>query len=107
MSGKKITEDQVFQDAERGHTADINLSQAVKKHLDMKKTTVTISLRMDSSLLQTLKDMAESEGLPYQSLIKILIRDAIKDHENKGILENRILKLEEKVDLITKKLAAA
>ena len=103
MKDKKISEDQVYEDYKKGLTENIDLSKAVEKHHDMSKASVSISLRLDYALLQKIKEIAETDGLPYQTLIKILLRQAIHDNKDQNILEKRLLRLEEKVDLIANK----
>lgn len=98
----KISEDQVFKDYEKGLTEDIDLSKAVERHHDLSKASVKISLRLDYYLLQKIKELAEADGLPYQTLIKILLRQAVEDREHRDALERRLLKLEEKVDMLSK-----
>lgn len=45
---------------------------------NLKLSTQTISLRLPQSLLDDLKVMANKRDVPYQSLMKILLADAVK-----------------------------
>jgi len=45
----------------------------------LKPTTTTISLRLPASLLNELKIAANKRDVPYQSLIKIFLRERIDD----------------------------
>lgn len=98
MKNKKKSEDEVFEDYKDGLKGEIDLSKAVQRQHDMTKAMVKISLRLDYLLLQKIKELADTDGLPYQTLIKILLREAIDHRENQGILERRVLKLEEKLE---------
>ncbi|MGE5602255.1 MAG: BrnA antitoxin family protein [Nitrososphaerales archaeon] len=44
---------------------------------DLKPTTRTISLRLPESMLNELKLLANKRDVPYQSLIKIFLRERI------------------------------
>ena len=46
---------------------------------NLKPSTQTISLRLPEDLLEELKVMANKRDVPYQSLIKILLREKIDD----------------------------
>ena len=45
---------------------------------NLKKTTKSISLRLPADMLEELKVKANAMDVPYQSLIKMLLRDALK-----------------------------
>ncbi len=45
----------------------------------LKPSTQTISLRLPEDLLEELKVMANKRDVPYQSLIKILLREKLDD----------------------------
>jgi predicted DNA binding CopG/RHH family protein len=45
---------------------------------NIQRSTQTISLRLPESLLMDLKIMANKRDVPYQSLMKIILSDAIK-----------------------------
>lgn len=46
---------------------------------NLKPSTQTISLRLPEDLLEELKILANKRDVPYQSLIKILLRQKIDD----------------------------
>ena len=46
---------------------------------NLKPSTQTISLRLPEDLLEELKVLANKRDVPYQSLIKILLREKIDD----------------------------
>ncbi len=46
---------------------------------NLKPTTRTISLRMSESMLNQIRLIANQRDVPYQSLIKIFLKDRIKD----------------------------
>jgi predicted DNA binding CopG/RHH family protein len=46
---------------------------------NLKPSTQTISLRLPEDLLEELKVMANKRDVPYQSLIKILLRESLDD----------------------------
>ncbi|MFA5779777.1 MAG: BrnA antitoxin family protein [Elusimicrobiota bacterium] len=45
---------------------------------NLKPTTESISLRMPGYLLSRIRAIATSQGVPYQSLIKIFLADRVK-----------------------------
>lgn len=46
---------------------------------NLKPSTQTISIRLPEDLLEEIKVMANKRDVPYQSLIKILLREKIDD----------------------------
>ncbi|MGI8849541.1 MAG: BrnA antitoxin family protein [Pyrinomonadaceae bacterium] len=46
---------------------------------NLKPTTQTISLRMSESMLNQIRLIANQRDVPYQSLIKMFLKDRIKD----------------------------
>lgn len=46
---------------------------------NLKPSTQTISLRLPEDLLEEIKVMANKRDVPYQSLIKILLRESLDD----------------------------
>jgi predicted DNA binding CopG/RHH family protein len=46
---------------------------------NLKLSTKTISIRLPEDLLEEIKMMANKRGVPYQSLIKILLRESLDD----------------------------
>lgn len=51
---------------------------------NLKYSTKTISLRLPSSLLDRLKVMANVRDVPYQSLMKIILAEAVSKEFSKG-----------------------
>lgn len=91
----KISEDKVFQDYHDGLPEDFNLKEAKirRKPVDLRKSTVQISMKIEYELLQEIKELAENEGVPYQTLMKRILRD----HLQHSSLEQRVKKIEEKL----------
>ena len=66
-----------------------------------KKVKITINL--DADLLATLRDLANSRGTPYQTLINRMLRQVAM--EKKSLDESRFEKLERELALLKKKIA--
>ncbi len=49
---------------------------------ELKFSTTTISLRLPTSMLEQIKMMANKRDVPYQSLLKTMLADRIKDEYN-------------------------
>jgi predicted DNA binding CopG/RHH family protein len=63
-------------------TEYVDWSQAVcAKFPNLKRSTQTISLRLTQSLLEDLKIMANKRDVPYQSLMKMILSDAVKNDQ--------------------------
>lgn len=50
---------------------------------NLKPSTKTISLRLPEALLYRLKAMANEQDVPYQSLIKILLNEKLKEENHR------------------------
>lgn len=50
---------------------------------NLKPTTESISLRIPSTLLSRIKELANEQDVPYQSLMKVYLNDRVK-HEIKS-----------------------
>jgi len=50
---------------------------SIKLLYKLKPSTKTISLRMPESMLNELRTLANKRDVPYQSLIKIILRERI------------------------------
>ena len=64
--------------AEHDSTDYLDWSQA--KHVifpNLKPSTRTISIRLPESMLSELKQLANEQDVPYQSLIKMILRERI------------------------------
>jgi predicted DNA binding CopG/RHH family protein len=55
---------------------------------ELKPSSKTISIRLPHSLLEAIKILANKEDIPYQSMLKVLlaekVREALKLHTGKG-----------------------
>lgn len=49
---------------------------------ELKPSTKTISIRVPVQLLNSLKMLANEKDVPYQSLIKILLSEKVKEYKN-------------------------
>jgi predicted DNA binding CopG/RHH family protein len=72
-----------------------------RKVASTKKLKITINF--DSDVLLKLRDLAEKRGVPYQTLMNRLVREAL--NQNKDEL-SRLEKLEKEVKKLKLKLAA-
>lgn len=60
-------------------TAYVNWSKAKKTVFpNLKPSTESISLRLPSSLLSRIKELANEQDVPYQSLMKVYLNDRVK-----------------------------
>ncbi len=56
-----------------------DMSKATRVHFsNLKKTTKSISLRLPVDMIEELKVKANAMDIPYQSLIKMFLNDALK-----------------------------
>ena len=55
----------------------------------LKPATKTISLRMSESMLNELKLLANKMDVPYQSLIKVYLRERIDKDLRRGVVEGQ------------------
>ena len=58
---------------------DLKKSGKKIKLPNLKPSTQTISLRLPEDLLEEIKVLANKRDVPYQSLIKILLRESLDD----------------------------
>ena len=80
------------EDEEREFWADndsieyIDWSKAIKnpKFQKLKPSTKTISLRLPLRMLDGIKIIANKKDIPYQSYIKVILDEKIKDEARKG-----------------------
>ncbi len=94
-----FSEDKVFNDYQNGLPEDFNPKEAKirRKPVDLRKSTVQISMKIEYELLQEIKEMAENEGIPYQTLMKRILRD----HLRHSSLEQRVQRIEDKLAGLT------
>lgn len=67
---------------QKNDTTDFVDWSKAKKNVDfpnLKPSTKTISLRLPESMLNSLKIMANENDVPYQSFIKIILNEKIKE----------------------------
>lgn len=74
---KRMTEDEVFEYYQNGLPDDFKLdkSKIIRKKYDLSKATVQISVELEYDLLSELKEEADKKQLPYQTLMKQIIKD--------------------------------
>ncbi|HSX43344.1 MAG TPA: BrnA antitoxin family protein [Candidatus Saccharimonadales bacterium] len=75
---KDANEEAVFWD-NHDSTEYVDWSQAKKTIFpNLKSSTESISLRLPSSLLARIKELANEKDVPYQSLMKVYLSDQVK-----------------------------
>lgn len=57
---------------------------------ELKPSTETISLRLPASLLADLKILANRMDVPYQSLLKILLAERVREELSRGLSEDAV-----------------
>ena len=63
-------------------TEYVDWSKAVHVEFpNLKPTTKTITLRLPVNLLNSIKTLANKKDVPYQSLMKILLAQKVKDEQ--------------------------
>ena len=63
-------------------TQYVDWSKAVKVEFpNIKPTTKTITLRLPMNLLNSIKTLANKKDVPYQSLMKILLAQKVKEEQ--------------------------
>ncbi len=50
---------------------------------NLKPSTKSISLRLPQSMLDELKQLAHEQGVPYQSLIKVFLRERLDEERHR------------------------
>ena len=58
---------------------DMSKAQWVGPLTQLKPTTTTISLRLPTDLLDELRELADERDVPYQSLLKVYLRDRVSE----------------------------
>jgi predicted DNA binding CopG/RHH family protein len=51
-----------------------------RKNPYAKKLKKPVTMRLSEDVINYFKDMAEQEGVPYQSLINLYLRDCVSQH---------------------------
>lgn len=105
----KMNEDETFEYYQNDLEEDFKLDKSKvirRKKVDLSKTTVQISLKLEYDLLTELKKEADTEGIGYQTLMKQIIKTYFNDKLVKGELveiKNRLSSLEDKVSNFQKR----
>ena len=104
----KMTEDEAFEYYQNDLPEDFKLdkSKVVRRKVDLTKSTVQISLKLEYDLLSNLKKEAEDEGIGYQTLMKQIIKNYFHDKAVSGELidiKNRLSNLENNIAKIQKR----
>lgn len=55
-----------------------------------KKIGVKISLTLGSELIERLKNVSGKRGIGYQTMIRLILNEKVKDYENMGDEKKRI-----------------
>lgn len=90
-----ISEDQVFEDYQNGLAEDFELQGATirRKPVELHTATVEVSLKLTYDFLKELRQAADQEGIPYQTLIVWVLQDYV----HRSSLEPRVRKIEERL----------
>jgi predicted DNA binding CopG/RHH family protein len=75
----------------------------VMQKIMAKAKKIKITINVDEDLLFELRQLAESSGTPYQSLLNRVLRDAIAVKKEEG---SRLDRLEREIERLKKKLSA-
>jgi predicted DNA binding CopG/RHH family protein len=91
----KISEDEVFEDYQDGLPEDFTFEESHirRKHVDLKNSTVQISLKIEYELFKDIRRVAEQKAISYQALIKQILQDYCQH----ASLEQRVQRIEEKL----------
>jgi len=79
------------------------MEERVKKGLPIEKVgdTVSISLRMDRSVLMRIKAMAKDQNIPYQRLMKAWIEDGLVETEREKVPTLRVVLSDADIQRVT------
>jgi predicted DNA binding CopG/RHH family protein len=76
---------------------EIDWSKAARTTLaNLKPSVRTISLRLPESMLEALKNLANKQDVPYQSLIKVFLAERIHGELHKGFEPRRVVRRRQK-----------
>lgn len=81
---------------------DVKGTKAMRK-LMAKAKKVKITINVDEDLLIELRRMAEVTGMPYQSLLNKVLKDAVLAKKDEG---SRLDRLEREIERLKKKISA-
>lgn len=68
-----------------------------------KAKKIKITINIDEDVLESVRGKADESGIPYQSLLNRLLRDAV---EKASVNDSRLEKLEREVQALKKKVSA-
>lgn len=68
-----------------------------------KARKIKITINIDEDILESLRDKADASGIPYQSLLNRLLRQAVEKSSEK---DSRLERLEREVQALKKKISA-
>jgi predicted DNA binding CopG/RHH family protein len=69
----------------------------------VKAKKIKITVNVDEEILSTVRQMSEDTGVPYQTLMNRILKNALKSKKNE---ESRLDQLEREVAALKKKLSA-
>lgn len=81
---------------------DVKGTKAIRAMM-AKAKKIKITINVDEDLLAELRKMADSSGVPYQTLLNRVLKDAITLKREEG---SRLDRLEREVERLKKKLSA-
>jgi predicted DNA binding CopG/RHH family protein len=98
----KISENVVFEFYKNGlpKDFDLNSNKIVRRKNKELPLTIQISIKFEFDLLSQIKELAEKNGLPYQTFMKKILKDYLK---NPNIDEN-LKQINEKINSLERKI---
>lgn len=101
----KISEDEVFEYYQNGLPDDFNLdkTKVVRRgrgNNNESPLTIQISIKFEFDLINQIKEMAEKNGLPYQTFMKQILKDYLK----RPSISDDLNEIKQKLDLLETKL---
>lgn len=81
---------------------DTKGTKAMRKMMTKAKK-IKITVNVDEDLLAELRKMAETTGMPYQSLLNKVLKEAVMIKKDEG---SRLDRLEREVERLKKKISA-
>jgi predicted DNA binding CopG/RHH family protein len=81
---------------------DVRGTKAMRK-LMAKAKKIKITINIDSDLLGEIRTMAAKSGIPYQSLLNRVLKEAVMERKSD---ESRLDRIEREIEKIKKKLSA-
>jgi len=81
---------------------DTKGTKAIRKIMEKSKK-IKITINVDEDILADIREMADAQGTPYQTLLNKVLKDAVNFKIEEG---SRLDKLEREVARLKKKIAA-